>query len=245
MMDSEEFKTMSGGELMRMELPRQQFCIEGILPRGLSMLTCAKEDAARGLALDMSLCVSAGQMLWGSKVQQGAVLHMIHADTLFVTRNRLMEMTKRVPDDLYVGVMTEAAPELLVSALPAFTQSHPNASLLVVELDSPVAYTDDKLYVAGEALIHYSRLKEMAVQYGLAVLIVQRSVGSKYSLDLSSVDDAACISDEIAAHFELCPDSYHQNQAELKRSSRVYGNGAWEIVHSAKSHRWELRKQPK
>lgn len=243
MMDSEEFKTMSGGELIRMELPRQQFCIEGILPRGLSMLTCAKEDAARGLALDMSLCVSAGQMLWGSKVQQGAVLHMIHADTLFVTRNRLMEMTKRVPDDLYVGVMTEAAPELLVSALPGFTKSHPNASLLVVELDSPVAYTDDKLYVAGEALIHYSRLKEMAMEYGLAVLIVQRSVGYKCSLDLGSSDEAACISDVVDTHFDLCPESYYKNRAILKRSSRIHGNVEWEIVH--KSHRWELRKQPK
>lgn len=243
MMDSEEFKTMSGGELMRMELPRQQFCIEGILPRGLSMLTCAKEDAARSLALDMSLCVSAGQMLWGSKVQQGAVQHMIHADTLFVFRDRLTGKTKRVPDELYVGVMTEAALELAESALPSFVEAHPSASMVVVELDSPVAYTDEKLYVAGENLLHYSRLKEMSAQYGLAVLIVQRSVGSKYSLDLSSVDDAACISDVIEAHFELCPDSYHRNEAMLKRSSRVYGNAAWEIVHAAKSHRWELKKR--
>jgi len=242
MMDSEEFKTMSGGELMRMELPRQQFCVEGILPKGLSVLTCAKEDAARGLSLDVSLCVSAGQMLWGSKVQQGPVLHMIHSDALFVTRNRLMEMTKRVPDELYVGVMTEAALELAESALPSFVEAHPSASMVVVELDSPVAYTDDKLYVAGESLIHYSRLKEMAAHHGLAVLIVQRSVGSKYALDFGRPDQAACISDVIEAHFALYPSSYNRNQALLQRSSRVYGNAAWEIVHMAKSHRWELKE---
>ena len=82
----------------------------------------------------------------------------------------------------------------------------------------------------------------MAVHYGLAVLIVQRSVGSKYALDFGRPDQAACISDVIEAHFALYPSSYNRNQALLQRSSRVYGNAAWEIVHRAKSNRWELKE---
>lgn len=241
MIDAEALKEISGKDLIQMELPELQFCIEGILPKGLSILTSASVDCIRSLAMDMSLYVTSGHDQWNAKCQQGAVLHMIHVDALSMTRNRLIDMTKCVPDELYVGVMTEDTLELTVSALPGFMEAHPNASLIVVEMDRPVACVNQRVYVEGDTLLQYSRLKELAAQYNVAVLVVQRSVGRVSELNIRFSHQAVCISDTLDSQFELRPVLRNKNRAALKRSSRIYGNAVWDIAYSCKIHRWELR----
>ena len=116
---AKELNTVSGVELMKMEFPQHQFCIEDILPKGLSVLTSESMDNARSLAMELSLCVAVGQELWDMESQQGTVLHMIHQDALAITRNRIILMTKPIPRELYVGIMTENSLTLAISEIPA------------------------------------------------------------------------------------------------------------------------------
>lgn len=243
MIECTKTKTISGAELMLMEFPQHQFCVQDILPKGLNVLFAENMDNARSLAMELSLRVSAGQDLWDMEVQQGAVLHMIHQDTLAVTRNRIITMTKRVPDDLYIGVMTEDTLALTLSAVPEFVKSHPGGSLVVVELEIPVACVSQKLYAPGELLLQYTCLKEMAEQNDIAILVVQREVSSSFALSDYTTDGAVCISDTVDSHFELDVSAYPGNQGKLKRVSRAYGNARWDIEYSAKTHRWAEQRR--
>lgn len=242
MNNSNELNAISGVDLMKMEFPRHQFCIEDILPKGLSILTSESMDNARTLAMDLSLRVTLGQELWDMESQQGTVLHMIHQDTLAVTRNRIILMTRPIPRELYIGVMTEDSLALAISSIPAFVKSHPNVSLIVVELESTVACVNEKLYAPGETLQHYNRLKELAAEYNIAILVTQQSVNSTFGLSAGSDDKVACISDAVDSHFHLCSLLYPANRASLKRTSRTYGNASWNIEYSWKTHRWDERK---
>lgn len=243
MNQTEDFRTISGFDLMLMEFPQHQFCIQDVLPKGLNILFAENMDNARYLAMDLSLHVAAGQDLWDMEVKQGAVLHMIHQDTLAVTRNRIIAMTKRVPDDLYIGVMTEDSLALPLSAIPAFVKSHPGVSLVVVELETPVACVSQKLYAPGELLLQYTCLKELAEKNDIAILIVQRRVNSSFSLSDYTTDGPVCISDTVECHYELDMAGYPGNKGLLKRISRSYGNARWEIEYSPKTHRWEEQRR--
>ena len=56
---------------------------------------------------------------------------MIHQHTLATIRNLITDMTVRIPDDLYVGVMEESSLELALIGIKTFVQDHSNAAMVV------------------------------------------------------------------------------------------------------------------
>lgn len=242
MNEGNDLQAISGVDLMRMEIPQNQYCIQDVLPQGLNVLFCVEMDYARSLAMGLALRVVEGERLWGKAVQRGPVLYMVHQDTLAATRNRLVSMTKRVPDDLYIGVMTESTTELVLSAVPEFMESNPELSLVVVEVDTPVAYTSRTLYAPGELQEQYTRLKELAQEKNITILIVQKNVQHDWSLRDYGVEKAVPISEGVDCCFELDLPSVYDNKSDLKRTSRIYGNDRWSIKFSRKPHRWRGTK---
>ncbi len=243
MKQTDELHMISGFDLLRMEFPQHQFCVQDILPKGLNVLFSENVDKAKSLAMDLALRVSEGQNLWGMEVQQGAVLHMVHKDTLAVTRKRLISMTKRVPDALYIGVMTESTVELVLSAVTDFMESNPALSLMVVELEIPVAYMAQTLYAPGALLLQYTRLKELAEEKNITILVVQRDAEYPSSLRDYGEDDYASISEAVDSYFELKNTSARENKDELKRTSRSYGNAQWSIEYSPENRRWNEKSK--
>lgn len=243
MKQTDELHMISGFDLLRMEFPQHQFCVQDILPKGLNVLFSENVDKAKSLAMDLALRVAEGQNLWGMEVQQGAVLHMVHKDTLAVTRNRLVSMTKRVPDALYIGVMTESDMELVLSAVPEFMESNPELSLVVVEVETPVAYMSQKLYAPGELLLQYTRLKKLAAEKNITILVVQRDVLYSTSLCNYGEEGSASISEAVDSCFELKINLFSDSTGDLKRTSRSYGNVQWSIEYSMKTRRWHGEKK--
>lgn len=228
---------------MRMKIPQNQYCIQDVLPQGLNVLFCVEMDYARSLAMGLALRVVEGESLWGKAVQRGPVLYMVHQDTLAATRNRLVSMTKRVPDTLYIGVMTESTMELVLSAVPEFMESNPELSLVVVELEIPVAYMAQTLYVPGGLLLQYTRLKELAEEKNITILVVQRDVQYPTSLSDYGENGYATISEEVDSYYELDCTSHRENEEKLKRTSRSYGNIQWNIEYSAENRRWNEKSK--
>lgn len=242
MNDGKDLQAISGVELIRMKFPQNQYCIQDVLPKGLNVLFSVEMDCARSLAMGLALRVVEGESLWGKEVQRGPVLYMVHKDTLAATRNRLVSMTKRVPDALYIGVMTESTMELVLSAVPEFMESNPELSLVVVEVDTPVAYMSHTLYAPGELQQQYTSLKELAEENNITILIVQKDVQHDWSLRDYGVEKAVSISEEVNCCFELDLPSVYDNKSNLKRTSRIYGNDRWKIKFSRKPHRWRGTK---
>ena len=238
MNEGKDLQAISGVELMRMKFPQNQYCIQDILPKGLNVLFSVEMDYARSLARELALRVVEGKNLWGKAVQQGPVLYMVHKDTMAVTRNRLVSMTKRVPDALYIGLMTESTMELALSAVPEFMESNPELSLVVVEVETPVAYMSQTLYAPGELQQQYTRLKELAEEKNITILIVQKDVRYVSSLRDYGEEESVSISEGVDCYFELDLPSVYDNKSGLKRTSRIYGNARWKIKFSRKPHRW-------
>ena len=64
---------MTAHDLMLKEFPLHRFCIQDLLPKGLSLLVSEKPEYAKSLAMDMCLRVASGSKLWNKEVQQGPV----------------------------------------------------------------------------------------------------------------------------------------------------------------------------
>lgn len=171
-MRNDDYKMLSGLDLVMMEFPEEQFIIQDIVPKGLVILSSEMAAPARSLAMDMCLRVVTGEKLWKMDTRQGAVLYMIHQHTLATVRNLITDMTVRIPDGLYVGVMEESSLELALIGIKTFVQDHRNAAMVVIELNAPVEQYEDAVYVHSELERYFRVLKDEALKHAMAVVVI-------------------------------------------------------------------------
>lgn len=234
---------MTAHDLMLKEFPLHRFCIQDMLPKGLSLLVSEKPEYVKSLAMDMCISVASGSKLWNKEVQQGSVLYITHRDTLPVTQGRIRTMAQRVPDDLYVGVMEESSITQAMVLTKDFLGEHPDISLVVVELDNTVLTSLEGVSVAADNQLEYGQMKLFAESNELAVVLMQPSMAVIRNLSNGLTNKTANISDQLDSWFELQPYVVTESRAALRRTSRSFGNRAWKIRFNSQTHRWMRVKE--
>lgn len=234
---------MSAQDLMLKEFPLHRFCIQDLLPKGLSLLVSEKPEYTKSLATDMCLSVASGSKLWNKEVQQGPVLYITHRDTLPVTQGRIRAMAQRVPDDLYVGVMEESSIRKAINLAHGFLEEHPNTTMVLVELDDTVLTSSESVSVLPDRQLEYSLMKSFADCNKLTVVLMHPSIASARHLLHGFPAKSVNITDKLDCWFELQPYVVTESRAALKRTSRTFGNRSWKIKYDSQTHRWVRVKE--
>lgn len=234
---------MSAQDLMLKEFPLHRFCIQDLLPKGLSLLVSEKPEYTKSLAMDMCLSVASGSKLWNKEVQKGPVLYITHKDTLPVTQGRIRAMAERVPDDLYVGVLEESSIRNAVTLAQGFLEDHPNTTMVLVELEDTVLTSSEGVSVLPDRQLDYSIMKSFAECNKLTVVLMHLSIASARSLLHGFPAKSVNITDKLDCWFELQPYVLTESRAALRRTSRTFGNRSWKIKFDSQTHRWVRVKE--
>lgn len=234
---------VSANDLMLKEFPLHRFCIQDLLPKGLSLIVSEKPEYTKSLAMDMCLSVASGSKLWNKEVQQGAVLYITHKDTLPVTQGRIKAMVDCVPDDLYVGIMEENAIRNAVNLAQGFLKDHPHASLVFVELEDTVLTSSEGVSVLPDRQLDYSIMKSFAECNKLTVVLMHPSIASARSLLHGFPAKSVNVTEKLDSWFELQPYVLTESRAALRRTSRTFGNRGWKIKFDSQTHRWVRVKE--
>lgn len=234
---------MSAHDLMLKEFPLHRFCIQDLLPKGLSLLVSEKPEYTKSLAMDMCISVASGSKLWNKEVQQGPVLYITHKDTLPVTQGRIRTMAERVPDDLYVGVLEESSIRNAVTLAQGFLEEHPNTTMVLVELEDTVLTSSEGVSVLPDRQLDYSIMKSFAECNKLTVVLMHPSIASARSLLHGFPAKSVNITEKLDSWFELQPYVLTESRAALRRTSRAFGNRGWKIKFDSQTHRWVRVKE--
>ena len=237
-MRNDDYKMLSGLDLVMMEFPEEQFIIQDIVPKGLVILSSEMAATARSLAMDMCLRVVTGEKLWKMDTRQGAVLYMIHQHTLATVRNLITDMTVRIPDGLYVGVMEESSLELALIGIKTFVQDHRNPAMVVIELNAPVEQYEDAVYVSGELERYFRALKDEALKHGMAVVVILCSEYYPAAHSKSQNEDVVCITDKADGHIDMCILDAEDREAILRVDTPPMDPRLWSIEFDTKQRRW-------
>ena len=230
---------LSGLDLAVMEFPEEKFIVQDLVPKGLVIFSTELLATGRALAMDMAMRVVKGEKLWKMDTKQGAVLYMVHHHALATARNLIMEMSVRIPDDLYVGVMTENSLELALAGVKSFVKDHNNVSMVVIEMRDMVEQCEDAVYVPADTLPQYRALRETALENGIAVMVVlssdttQVKQGSMFNVDMK------CLSDEADGNQEMWILNDENTEAILRVHTPPREPGLWSIGYQRKKRRWE------
>ena len=233
-----EYKMLSGLDLVMAEFPEDGFCIQDIIPKGLVIFTTDAMEPAQKLAMDLCLRVVKGERMWKMDSRQGSVLYMIHQHSLASARNLILDMTPRVPDDLYVGVMTEDDLDLALTGVRSFADGYHNPVMVVIEMSDLVVQYENAVYVPQEMLPQFAALKEYALSKGIAVVVLMHANSCPAARGKKVHGDQVCVTDYADGHIDMCIVDHADRRAILRVDNPVRGTRLWDIWFSPKHSRW-------
>ena len=233
-----EYKMLSGLDLVMAEFPEDGFCIQDIIPKGLVIFTTDAMEPAQKLAMDLCLRVVKGERMWKMDSRQGSVLYMIHQHSLASARNLILDMTARVPDDLYVGVMTADDLDLALTGVRSFAEGYHNPTMVVIEMSGQVVQYENAVYVPQEMLTQFAALKEYALSKGIAVVVLMHANSCPAARGKKVHGDQVCVTDHADGHIDMCIVDHADRRAILRVDNPVRGTRLWAIWFSPKHNRW-------
>ena len=93
-MKTEKIKTVSGNDLLKMDLPDLKFPVEGFLPQGLHILSGLPKAGKSWMLLLLCLRVSEGEPFWLYQTNRGTVLYLCLEDSFNRIQQRLGILTE-------------------------------------------------------------------------------------------------------------------------------------------------------
>lgn len=91
--------------LVDMHLPRNIFCVDGLIAQGVTILAGPPKTGKSWLVLDICMCVAKGEPLWGMETTQGKVLYLCLEDNYSRIQSRVNDITAEPSGELEVSIM--------------------------------------------------------------------------------------------------------------------------------------------
>ena len=92
---------IDGETLMDKRLPPTRFCVDTLLPQGISILGGSPKVGKSWFVLDLCVHVARGEPIWNLPVTQGETLYFCLEDSERRIQERLNTITDDVPPGLY------------------------------------------------------------------------------------------------------------------------------------------------
>lgn len=172
MANTNEFVVIDAHELLDRDLPPPKFCVDTLLPHGLSILGGAPKIGKSWLVLDLCIRVAKGEALWNLQTQQCAVLYLCLEDGEKRVQQRLLTLTDEMPEGrLYLATHAGRLSEDLCSQICGQLRAHPDIRLVVVDTFQMVrgGETDNSYASDYEDM---RKLKQLAEEEDIALVLV-------------------------------------------------------------------------
>ena len=122
---TKKLNVIDGETLMDARLPKRNFCVETLLPEGISMLGGSPKVGKSWMVLLLALQVAKGEPLWNLPTKQGTVLYLALEDDYSRLQKRLYQMFGTdSADNLYLSVSASQLNEGLDKQLESFITKH-------------------------------------------------------------------------------------------------------------------------
>ncbi len=202
----------TAAELMRVTFEAPRWAVPGVLAEGVNLLAGAPKIGKSWLSLALAVDVATGGRALraattggpetgGIDVHQGDVLYLALEDTGRRLRDRLIKVLGRTPAPDRLTLMTSCPPFPEGAAhITAWLNEHPDARLVVIDVFAMIkgAATSTSAYTADYAAV--TRIKKIADEYGVAVLLVhhvRKQASDDFLTEVSGTNGIAGAADAI------------------------------------------------
>ena len=237
---TKKLNVIDGETLMDARLPKRNFCVETLLPEGISMLGGAPKVGKSWMVLLLALQVAKGETLWNLPTKQGTVLYLALEDSLSRLQDRLNRLTDEAPASLYFATTAGTIGDELCMQISKFILEHPDTVLVIIDTFQIVRNNGIEASYAND-YEEVRALKTLADEKKISLLLVHhlRKQGDSYALN--KLSGTTGISGAMDAVFILDQSKRNANGATLFCTGRDIENREIEIQLKKENCEWELK----
>lgn len=173
-MNENKLIVIDGETLMDMRLPPQRFCIQTLLPQGLSILSGASKIGKSWMALDMCLHVAKGEPMWNQPTTSGTVLYLCLEDNYHRIQDRLLKITDDVPSNIYFAISAKTLAEGLGDQIRDFVSEHRDTVFVAVDVFQMIRGGENENSYACDYR-DMLQLKQISTELNIALLVVHHN----------------------------------------------------------------------
>ena len=232
---------VSGDALADMRLEPIRFCVEGLLPEGLSILGGAPKAGKSWLVLDLGIRISKGEPLWEFPTKKGDVLYLCLEDSLNRVQERLNRITDDPPDNLFFAVSAGTITDGLCEQIKNFKQSHPELALVAVDTFQVVRSDSTEISYAGD-YTEVRALKALAEELHIALLLVHHLRKQRDKDPLNMISGSTGISGAADAVYVLDRKNRNNLRATLSCTGRDIEQRKLFLSFDQEHCRWECEQ---
>ena len=238
---------IDGETLMDTRLEPTKFCIDTLLPQGITILGGAPKIGKSWWVLDICIRIAKGESVWDMPTTKGTTLYLCLEDTLRRVQERLCLITDDVPSNAFFATAAHTLAEGLCDEIRAFVKEHPDTVLVAIDTFQIVRNGGvDTSY--GNDYDEIRQMKQLADELNISLLLVHHLRKQGDSDPLNKLSGTTGIVGAVDSVFVLDKSKRSENLATLVCTGRDIEHRQLEIKFSNKDFVWELksdsREQP-
>ncbi len=170
-----KLETVDAETLQAMPMNKTMFIVQDLISQGVNVLSGASKIGKSWLMLWLSLQVAQGKPVWDLPTLQCDVLYLSLEDTVRRIKDRLYQLTDDAPDNLHFAVACGLIGSGLEEQITDFLKATPNTKLVIIDTLQKVRDSKSSSGKSGMYASDYddiSSIKQIADQYGIAILLV-------------------------------------------------------------------------
>ena len=234
-----QLNAVDGETLWDMELGPQQFCIKGLLPKGLCALGGASKIGKSWLVLDWCIRIAKGEPIWGMETTQGTTLYLCLEDTLPRVQHRVYCVSDEATPNAHFATAAGTLADDLEEQISSFLLSHPDTVLIVVDTLQMARGDSGEPSYAGDYQ-DMQKLKRIADDNNLTILLVHHLRKQRDHDPLNMLSGTTGISGAADAVFVMERKARAQNAALLICTGRDVEYRELELRFSKERYVWDL-----
>ena len=240
MMNTKGKLTVIDGEtLMDKRLAPTAFCVDTLLPQGITMLGGAPKIGKSWLVLDLCLHIAKGVPFWGLDTRQGTVLYLCLEDSQRRLQERLNHLTDEAPPNLFFATGQMTLQEGVLEWIRQFVREHPETVLVAIDTFQMIREGGaDPSY--GRDYAEMQPLRALADELGIALLLVHHLRKQGDRDPLNKLSGTTGISGAVDAVYILDKCERTKDTAYLVVTGRDVPDRKLHLRRCRETGHWEL-----
>lgn len=230
---------IDGETLMDMKLPPTKFCVETLLPQGISILGGAPKIGKSWMVLDLCVRIAKGETIWNLTTRKGTTLYLCLEDPLNRIQQRLCMLTDEVPENAYFATAAETLADGLCEQIRNFVSEHPDTVLVAIDTFQIIRANNIDTSYAND-YDEVRQMKQLADELSISILLVHHLRKQGDSDPLNKISGTTGISGAMDAIFVLDKSKRNADMATLVCTGRDIEYREMEMRLSKENCTWNL-----
>ena len=237
--NNKKLTVIDGETLMDMRINPISFCIDSLLPQGVSLLCGAPKIGKSWLVLDWCVRIAKGEEVWNFKTTKGTTLYLCLEDNLSRIQQRLNEITDEFPNNVFFATSSCSLPDGLAEQIESFVAEHKDTVLVVIDTFQMIRSKNKDTTYANDYQ-EIEELKRLADKLKIPLLLVHHLRKQGDNDPLNKISGTTGISGAVDTTFILDKSKRSQNNATMICTGRDIEYRELELNFSKDNHIWDL-----